>query len=210
MLQLLSFTTISKQGDLFISQFQLRQREFIERQNYDVHSVDGMEFDKYDTLASKYLVYTLDGKTVLGASRLTPIGFGCMLQDHFDEFVDDKTIFSTPDVWEGTRFCIDSRLPPEQRRLICQTLVCGYLEFGIHRGVDRIIGLMPTMILRTVFERNGIALERLGAARSFGDSVKLQAASIAVSQTQLDRTRLRTGLEAILFDDRPIRQEHAA
>ena len=49
--------------------------EFIDRQQYDVKTIDGMEFDEYDTLASVYLVYSENGRTVLGCSRLTPIAY---------------------------------------------------------------------------------------------------------------------------------------
>lgn len=145
MLKLISYKDISTHSDLFFSQFQLRHREFIERQSYAVKSIDGMEFDEYDSLAAQYLVFTEDGRTVLGCSRLTPIDLGCMLADHFPDLVEDKSIFTAPRVWEGTRFCIDSRLPSETRRLICQSLAVGYIEFGLAHGIDQIIGLMPTL-----------------------------------------------------------------
>ncbi len=200
MLTAISYRQISSTPDLFFGHHQLRHREFIERQRYDVKTLDGMEFDEYDTLASVYLVYSEDGKTVLGCSRLTPIAFGCMLQDHFPELVDDKAVFGEPDVWEGTRFCIDSRLPAEKRSVILKTLAVGYLEFALAKGIDRIIGLMPTLILRSVFERNGIRLDRLGDAQQIGQHSKIQAASIAVTWTQLQNAVAKTGLRAVLGD----------
>jgi len=184
MLKVISFKDIAANADLFYSQFRLRHREFIERQHYDVKTIDGMEFDEYDTLASVYLVYTEDNKTVLGCSRLTPIEYGSMLADHFPELVDDCAIFQAPNIWEGTRFCIDRRLRADQRRQICVTLCAGYIEFGLQRGVDQIIGLMPTIILRTVFERSGIVLERLGSVRPIGELARIQAASIHITPEQ--------------------------
>jgi acyl homoserine lactone synthase len=198
MLMAISYKDISRHGSLFISQFQLRHREFIERQQYDVKTLDGMEFDEYDTLASVYLVYTEDGKTVLGASRLTPITYGCMLADHFADLVDDKSIFDAENVWEGTRFCIDSRLPAEKRLKICHHICAGYVEYGLLKGIDNIIGLMPTLILRSVFERSGICLDRLGAARQIGAHSKIQAASIAVHEDQLCRVGEKTGISNVL------------
>ena len=184
MLKVISYKNIAANADLFYSQFQLRHREFIERQHYDVKTFDGMEFDEYDTLASVYLVYTRDNKTVLGCSRLTPLEYGCMLADHFAELVDDKSIFSAPKVWEGTRFCIDKRLAPDERRDICFALCAGYLEFGLAHGIEQIIGTMQTAILRSVWERSGVALKRLGPVRKIGDHAKVQAASILVSREQ--------------------------
>ncbi len=194
MLKIISFKDIAANADLFYSHFQLRHREFIERQNYDVKTLDGMEFDEYDTLASVYLVFTEDNRTVLGCSRLTPIAYGCMLADHFPDLVDDRTIFAAPDVWEGSRFCIDRRLPADYRRHICQALCLGYLEFGLGRSIDKIIGLMPTVILRTVFERSGVRLDRLGPVKPIGEHARIQAASIVVNQAQRDQVRRVTGI----------------
>lgn len=203
MLKLISFKDIGANADLFYGQFQLRHQEFIERQHYDVKSTDGMEFDEYDTLVSAYLVYSEDGKTVLGCSRLTPISYGCMLADHFPSLVDDRAIFAAPDVWEGTRFCVDHRLAPEKRLHILRTICAGYIEFGLARGIDRIIGLMPTIILRSVFERSGIKLERLGAPQQVGDHAKIQAAAISINEGQRARVTEVTGLRRVLERQRP-------
>jgi len=184
MLKVISYKNIAANADLFYSQFQLRHREFIDRQRYDVKVFDGMEFDEYDTLASVYLVYTRDNKTVLGCSRLTPLEYGCMLADHFSDLVADKSIFKAPNVWEGTRFCIDKRLSPDDRRDICFALCAGYLEFGLSRGIDQIIGTMQTAILRSVWERSGVTLERLGPVLRIGEHARVQAASIHVSHDQ--------------------------
>ncbi len=198
MLSVISYKEIHQAPDLFFGHHRLRHREFIDRQNYDVKTLDGMEFDEYDTLASVYLVYSEDGKTVLGCSRLTPIDFGCMLKDHFSELVDDHRLFTQDNIWEGTRFCIDSRLPSDKRSTILKAISVGYLEFALSRGIDSIIGLMPTLILRTVFERNGIELARLGAPTQIGQHSRIQAASIAVTWQQLQRAYARTGLQNVL------------
>ncbi|MDC7693529.1 acyl-homoserine-lactone synthase [Asticcacaulis sp. DXS10W] len=210
MLKLISYKDISTHSDLFFNQFQLRHREFIERQSYAVKSIDGMEFDEYDSLAAQYLVFTEDGRTVLGCSRLTPIDLGCMLADHFPDLVEDKSIFTAPRVWEGTRFCIDSRLPSERRRLICQSLAVGYIEFGLAHGVDQIIGLMPTLILRSVFERAGLTLDRLGSPRAIGAHARIQAAAIPIRPWQRDRVYEATGLRDLLTANFRSVEEHVA
>jgi acyl homoserine lactone synthase len=198
MLSIISYKSISTSADLFFGQHRLRHREFIERQSYSVKVFDGMEFDEYDTLASLYLVYCEDGKTVLGCSRLTPIHLGCMLQDHFSYLVDDPSIYAGVNTWEGTRFCIDSRLPSDKRLHILRQISVGYLECALHFGWERIIGLMPTLILRSVFERNGINLTRLGKPQAIGDHSKIQAACIDVTVDQYRRACLSTGIESPL------------
>lgn len=198
MLKILSYKTISKTADLFFSQFQLRNREYLERQRYDVKYYEGMEFDEYDNLSTQYIVYTDDDKTVLGLSRFTPIETGCMLREHFPEFVDDHSIFEKPNIWEGTRCTIDSRLPPDIRRKIGIELACGYVEFGLHVQADQIIGMMPTLILKSVFERNGISLDRLGQAQPVGAHRKIQAASINVSTKHLENVERLHGVSNVL------------
>jgi N-acyl-L-homoserine lactone synthetase len=198
MIRVISYKEISRHGDLFFSQFQLRHREFIDRQCYAVRTLDGMEFDQYDTLASRYIVYTEDGRTVLGCSRLTPIDFGCMLAEQFPYLVDDKSVFALPDVWEGSRFCIDSQLPPAQRRSICQHIAAAYIAFGLDSGIDRIIGLMPTLILRSVFQRSGIELTPLGTPQPIGAHARIQAAAIPINWHQMECVTAVTGLSDVL------------
>jgi N-acyl-L-homoserine lactone synthetase len=194
MLSVISYQTITNSPDLFFGQHQLRHREFLERQHYAVKSFDDMEYDQYDNLASKYLVYSDDGKQVLGCSRLTPVYLGSMLQDLFPDLVDDPTIYQRPKTWEGTRFCVDSRLAPAQRLKILRHISVGYLEYALHFGIERIIGLMQTLVLRSVWERNGIHLRRLGPVSPIGDHSKIQAACIDVTSNQYARACERTGV----------------
>lgn len=198
MLSMISYRTISSSSDLFFGQHRLRHQEFIERQDYAVKAYDGMEFDEYDTLAAVYLVYSEDGKTVLGCSRLTPVDLGCMLRDHFAHLVDDPAVFALPRTWEGTRFCIDRHLPADKRLHILKQISIGYLEFALYAGIERIIGLMPTLILRSVFERNGIDLQRLGAPHAIGQHARIQAALIKVDPLQYRRAAQCTGVDAPL------------
>ena len=59
-------------GPAFHSQFQLRYRAFIERQDYDVRIYKGMEYDQYDTPASHYLVYHTPAAGPLGSAGSPP------------------------------------------------------------------------------------------------------------------------------------------
>ncbi len=201
MIKAISHLNLSDFGSLYLGQFKLRHQEFIERQDYDVKTLHGMEFDEYDTLASVYLVYTENGRDVLGVSRLTPTDKGCMLADHWPDLVEDKTILSAPDIWEGTRFCIDRHLPADKRLSILRQLSLSYIEFALANGISRIIGLMPTLILRSVFERSGVTLERLGPVQQIGQHAKIQAASITINTQQLHQVQRQTGLNDVLEHD---------
>ena len=71
MISCISCENVHEFGLAFHSQFRLRYGGFVERQQYDVSVYDGMEFDRYDTPASRYLVYHTDEGRALGVSRLS-------------------------------------------------------------------------------------------------------------------------------------------
>jgi len=193
MISCISCENVHLFGPAFHSQFQLRYRAFIERQDYDVRIYRGMEYDQYDTPASHYLVYhTPDGRA-LGVSRLTPTIQGCMLQDLWPGMVDDKELLSSEHVWEGTRYCIDKDVEPALRTRIVHEMAIAYLEFGLQAGIRKIIGMMPTYIYRSVFEKPGIDMEYLGPVTMIGRH-KIRAVAIPVDRQQLDNVRAKTGI----------------
>jgi len=193
MISCISAENVHEFGQAFHSQFRLRHGGFVERQQYDVSVYDGMEFDRYDTPATRYLVYHTDDGQALGVSRLTPTTLSCMLKDLWPHLVEDESLMQSPVVWEGTRYCVDKDAPPELRQRIVHEMACAYLEFGLRRGLQKIIGLMPTYIYRSVFERPGIEMEYLGHIQAIGRH-KCRAVAIPVTAQQLANVRRKTGI----------------
>ena len=193
MISCITYENLHEFGKAFHSQFQLRHESFIERQDYNVKVYRGMEYDQYDTPASAYLVsHTPDGRA-LGASRLTPTTHSCMLRDLWPELVNDKNLLDNPLVWEGTRYCISKDVSAGLREQIIHEMAVAYLEFGLALGLTRIIGMMPTFIYRSVFERPGIAMECLGDVKVIGRH-KIRAVAIPVDAEQLENVRRKTGI----------------
>jgi N-acyl-L-homoserine lactone synthetase len=193
MISCVSCENVHEFGQIFHSQFRLRHASFVERQQYDVSVYEGMEFDQYDTPASRYLVYhTAEGRA-LGVSRLSPTSVSCMLKDLWPALVEDRTNLNSPAIWEGTRYCIDKDVAPALRQTIIHEMACAYLEFGLKLGLQKIIGLMPTYIYRSVFERPGIQMEYLGPVQLIGRH-KCRAVAIPVSVRQLAEVRRKTGI----------------
>lgn len=193
-------------GPVFHSQFQLRYRAFIERQDYDVQIYKGMEYDRYDTPASHYLVYhTPDGRA-LGVSRLTPTTQGCMLKDLWPNMVEDKELLDSAQVWEGTRYCIDKDVEPALRTTIIHEMAIAYLEFGLRLGLKKIVGMMPTYIYRSVFEKPGISMKYLGPVTVIGRH-RVRAVAIPVERSQLHNVRAKTGISEAVLTFSPAAQE---
>src|SRR5687768_521181 len=168
MISCVSFENLHEFGKILHSQFRLRHSEFIERQGYNVKSFKGMEYDQFDTPAASYLVYHDNLGNALGVNRLTPTVQGCMLQDLWPNLVEDASNLHDTQIWEGTRYCIDKNVSPALRQLIIQEMAVAYLEFGLRMGLKKIIGMMPTYIYRSVFEKPGIEMEYLGVVQKVG------------------------------------------
>jgi N-acyl-L-homoserine lactone synthetase len=196
-------------GPVFHSQFQLRYRAFIERQDYDVRIYKGMEYDQYDTPASHYLVYHTPEGRALGVSRLTPTVQGCMLKDLWPDMVKDKELLRSEQIWEGTRYCIDKEVEPALRTTIIHEMAAAYLEFGLEKGLTKIIGMMPTYIYRSVFEKPGIEMEYLGPVTMIGRH-RVRAVAIPVDHAQLHTVRAKTGLSTAVLMFAPAVQQRVS
>jgi N-acyl-L-homoserine lactone synthetase len=193
MISCITCDNLDEFGKILRSQYSLRHACFIERQHYDVSFYKGMEFDEYDTPAAAYLVYHSADGEALGASRLTPTVVSCMLRDLWPHLVEDKRNFSSPLIWEGTRYCINKDVSPDLRRRIVHEMACAYLEFGLAHGLKKIVGMMPTGIYRSVFERPGIEMEYLGDVHMIGEH-KCRAVAIPTNAQQLATVRRKTGI----------------
>lgn len=193
MITCVTYDNLDITAKAFNSQFQLRHKSFIERQTYNVRAYNKKEYDQYDTPAAIYLVYQTPHGVALGTSRLSPTSHCCMLQDLWPDMVEQKQALCSAEVWEGTRFCIERDLDPALRKRIANELVLSYIEIGLELGIKNIIGLMPKLILRTVFKQAGVDFEPLGPARLI-DRIQAQAASMRIDQQQLRRVREVTGI----------------
>jgi acyl homoserine lactone synthase len=193
MITCVNYDNLHEFGKIFKSQFQLRYNGFIERQDYDVSVYKDMEFDQYDKPCASYLIYHDNNGNALGVNRLTPTTHGSMLEDLWPNYVDDKSNFNNSLIWEGTRYCISKDIAPDLRQRIVNEMAIAYLEFGLDLGLSKIIGLMPTYIYRSVFERPGIVMEYLGDIQNI-DGHKVRAVAIPINQTQLNNVRVKTGI----------------
>ena len=194
MIKSVNFENAHLCGPALASQYKLRHRSFIERQDYNVSTYQSMEYDEYDNPSSVYLVYQSDDGEALGASRLTPVYHRCMLKDLGPDMVSDHSLFNDYTVWEGTRFCVEKTLEPDFRRHIIKTLVLGYHEFALANGVSKIIGMMPTLIWKSVLLRNGCHCTELGSIKII-DGQKVQAISIDINEESYQSVKNKTKIQ---------------
>lgn len=168
MIESFSIETAHMFGDALVSQHKLRYREFIERQGWDIPSINGLEYDQYDTPATVYFVWRDEDNIVRGVARLNPTDRPYMLKDIWPHFVTEIELPDTSKVWEGTRFAIDHNLDSKLRRRILGELVCAYHEYCLKNNIKQVIGLMPVFIFKRVFIRSGWPVQFIGDTHKLG------------------------------------------
>jgi acyl homoserine lactone synthase len=181
-------------GNPVYEQHRLRHECIVQRQAWKVPTIHNMEYDQYDNPAAYYLVWRDGAGKARGASRLYPTDRPYMLQEIFPYLVTNTSVPKGPDVWEGSRFCVDASLNPETRKRIIQEVIIGYLEFGLAHGVTRIVGVMCPAYCRNIFVRNGWDIEWLGDVSKSEEGYRIVAGSLAVSSAVLRKVRQKTGI----------------
>lgn len=187
-------------GNPLAAQHKLRYESIILRQKWDVPFYNFMEFDQYDNPAAKYLVYRDENGQAKGVSRFYPTTLPYMLEEKFAHFVKDRDIPKSEKIWEGSRFCIDHTLPPENRKRIIQELVIGYLESALHFDIEAIVGLMYPAYWRGIFTRNGWNIEYMCEIMRLEDGNKARSAWLPVSEEILKQVREKTGIYETIVD----------
>lgn len=177
------------EGNPLYGQHQLRFRSIVERQKWDVPTVDDAEYDSYDNPATCYLIKRGNTGDVIGVSRLYPTNRPYMLQESFSYLVTKREMPSSADIWEGSRFCIEKNLHPEYRKEVIQEIVLAYLEFGLEHNIKQFIGVMYPAYWRNIFFRSGWDVEWLGGTHKSTEGFNIQAGAVTVSEENLMKVR---------------------
>lgn len=187
-------------GNPLCEQHRLRYASIIERQGWDVPTVEGMEYDQYDNPAAHYLVWRDNSGQARGVSRLYPTDRSYMLQEVFPHLVTKTDMPKSASVWEGSRFCVDSRLSPEQRKRIIQEIVVGYLEFSLSKQITDIVGVMYPVYWRNIFTKSGWDVDWIGDPQKSAEGHTIIAGRLPVSEHVLTRVRDITGIRSTILN----------
>lgn len=194
-------------GRLLASQFQLRYRELVDGQYWDVGRFQGMEYDAYDTPAATYLVWQYDKGQARGSVRAVPTDRPYMIKDHWPQAVEKIALPQSLSVWEATRFCIDSTLPKEQRQRIKHELVLGFMEFGLKNDVKEMIGTMHPKVWKSCFVDSGWDIEFLGLETTVGGGEVIITGLMPISLAMLQKVRKTTGIAQPVLLTAPVNDE---
>nr|WP_238941485.1 acyl-homoserine-lactone synthase [Jannaschia sp. Os4] len=175
----LSFSNLHAHGPLMADLLRARHRTFVERAGWDLPSADGMEFDQYDTPASRWVVVHENGRVRAGV-RLTPTTHRCgiytyMIRDAqlglLDTIPQDLLFEEAPvaeTIWESSRVFVCDDCSARERMRVHRQLNEEMIKSAREVGATSIIGMIPEHSLR-LCRRYGLDVRPAGRVVDFGD-----------------------------------------
>lgn len=168
----LSFENMHNHGELFANLFRARKQSFIVRNNWDLPEANGMEYDQYDTPASRWIAVHEFGE-VLAGIRLTPTTARCgiytyMIRDAQKGLLDSipqDLLYSeapvAPYIWESSRVFVSQNVPSNMRMRVQANLMGEMISAARTLGATQILGLVPAVWSRWI-ARLGLDAEAAG------------------------------------------------
>ncbi|MFW2544884.1 acyl-homoserine-lactone synthase [Primorskyibacter sp. 2E107] len=188
--------------------FRLRKRVFFDQLEWDVPVHGEMEYDEYDDVGATYLIWCSDDqRTIYGGLRLLPTSGPTLLHDVFHATHNQNQGLVRPDIWEGTRMCINEAalardFPDMPAADAFNTLFVALCEMAVGLGISRLVSNFEACMSR-VYRRAGLKFDMHGSAHEYGRR-PVYCASFEVSDEILDDLRARHNLKGALLADSPI------
>jgi N-acyl-L-homoserine lactone synthetase len=157
----LSFQNLHNHGELFVNLLKARRQCFIVQNNWDLPESEGMEYDQYDTPASRWIAVHERGE-VLAGIRLTPTTARCgmysyMIRDAqkgmLDSIPSDLLDFEAPvdaQIWESSRVFVSQSVPAKMRIRVQTDLMNEMIRSSRILGATQILGLVPAVWSRWI------------------------------------------------------------
>ncbi len=168
----LSFENMHVHGELFANLLRARRESFIVRNNWDLPEANGMEYDQYDTPASRWIAVHEFGE-VLAGIRLTPTTARCgiytyMIRDAqrglLESIPRNLLYFEAPvapHIWESSRVFVSQSVPANKRMRVQANLMGEMISAARTLGATQILGLVPAVWSRWI-ARLGLDAEEAG------------------------------------------------
>ncbi|ARO15525.1 N-acyl-L-homoserine lactone synthetase-like protein [Ketogulonicigenium robustum] len=175
----LSFANLHNHGELFVNVLRARRESFIIRRQWDLPEAMGMEFDQYDTPASRWVAVHDDAGRVLAGVRLTPTTAQCgiysyMIRDAQRGLLETipADLLHTPapvtsGVWEVSRGFVSNDIPANLRRSTRVHLVRQMMQTAREENIHQMLALLPSNWGRWA-ARCGLEMEAAGRNMDMG------------------------------------------
>ncbi|MEE9428488.1 MAG: acyl-homoserine-lactone synthase [Paracoccaceae bacterium] len=150
----LSFENLHNHGELFANMFRARRELFIVQNKWDLPEAMGMEYDQYDTPASRWVVVHDDLGQVLAGNRLTPSTARCGIYSYMIRDAQRGLLDTIPanllyeeapigeTVWESSRLFVSHDVPAKIRRRVHAQLVSALASAARDVGATQCLTLL--------------------------------------------------------------------
>lgn len=168
--------------------FRQRNEVFVVEKGWKLKTYNGLEFDKYDTEETIYLMTFDDDENIVASMRMNPTHGPYMLADIFAE-VCEAPIPRGRDVWELTRGALSKTL---RKSGYWGRMQCAMLESALLWGATTATGFFSVdHIMKQL--RVGLDIKPLGPPRVV-DGEACVAAEFPFNSLTLERLRASYGI----------------
>lgn len=190
-------------GDVLEEMHRLRARVFAGRLGWDVQVRDGMEIDEFDALDPAHVVSLDDDGNVVGCMRLLQTTGPHMLADVFNAVLDGEPPLRSSQVWEATRFCVDTdRLTRGRTKnsisYVTSEVMIAAFEYGRNAGILDAVAVIDPVMNRVMIRSGNAPYDYLGKPTPMG-KVTAMAALMDCSDERIERLRDFAGIEHDVF-----------
>ncbi|MET4102022.1 N-acyl-L-homoserine lactone synthetase [Roseovarius sp. MBR-78] len=192
-------------GDLLSEMYRLRARVFQDRLGWDVTVTDdGLEIDEFDALDPAHVISLDDMGNVVGCMRLLQTTGPHMLADVFVDILDGEPPLRSPQLWEATRFCVDTERLSRTGRArnsisyVTSEVMVGAFEYGRDAGVLDAVAVIDPVMNRVMIRSGNAPYDYLGKTADMG-KVEAMAALLDCSDERINRIRAFAGIEGDVF-----------
>lgn len=188
-----------------LEQHRLRHEVYIlERKWRGLEDRDGLEYDRYDTDDTTYLLAIEDG-TVIGGTRLFPTLGPHMLAEVCPQLAEVKGIPRAPDIWEWTRIYVSKeRREGRYGGAVAGQLFSATFEYCLEQGV-RALSLVFEAWWLPRLQAQGWKMKPLGVPDVI-DGDWWMAVTLPLDEETLRTTRSYNKIEGNILVQRGLRR----
>lgn len=192
-------------SELLDQMFQLRARVFADRLGWEVNVVDGREIDKFDALDPAYVIGVDDDGEVVSCVRALQTTGPHMLADVFSAILHGEPPLRNAQLWESTRFCVDTQRlgrgrGPNTVSYATSELMIGSLEYAKASGIKDIVTVIDPVMDRVLKRSNCAPYGYVGETTPMG-KVPAMAALLDCSDERIGNLREFADIQHDVFAD---------
>ena len=189
----LSFANLHNHGELFANMLRARRELFIVHNKWDLPQALGMEYDQYDTPASRWVVVHDDQGRVLAGNRLTPTTAKCGIYSYMIRDAQLGCLETIPanllyqpapigdHIWESSRLFVAHDVPASIRRRVHAQLIQQLGETVRSLNANHCLTLLAATWPRWA-DRVGVKMRAMGPVMEI-DGVENQVVEMDFSLT---------------------------